>query len=149
MKFSIPTTDKIIFGDKTDKTTDKIISENKKLPKTQCVKIDSLRKDYDLEKWMKEENNMYAGRRGRIFIGSNKIGDKRIFHYSDSKWRNPYKVPEYTLEESLKLYEEYVRENLMDDLHELEGKILGCFCDQKNPCHTQILVKLFKEKYNI
>jgi hypothetical protein len=118
------------------------------IPKTECIKVSSLRKTYkediNLEKWMAMSNNLYTGRRGRIFIGG---GDnKRIFHYPDSLWKNPYKIPEYSLETSLKLYEAHVRENLMEHIHELEGKTLGCFCNQKNPCHTQILVKLFKEK---
>ena len=124
----------------------------KDVPKTQCLKVASLRKKYgdeniDLEKWMAMPNNLYTGRRGRIFIGSG--DEKRIFHYSDSKWGNPYIVPEYSLEESLKLYEIHVREKLLKDIQELEGKTLGCFCDQSQPCHTKILVKLFKEFYNI
>jgi hypothetical protein len=74
---------------------------------------------------------------------------REFFHYSDSKWGNPYKVPEYSLEESLRLYEIHVREKLLKDIQELEGKTLGCFCDQTQPCHTKVLVKLFKEFYKI
>lgn len=126
--------------------------EKGNVPTTQCLKVASLRKVYkdeniDLEKWMAMPNNLYTGRRGRIFIGSG--DEKRIFHYGDSKWGNPYKLTEYSLEESLKLYEMYVREKLLKDIPQLEGKTLGCFCDQSQPCHTNILVKLFKEFHKI
>ena len=113
-------------------------------PTTQCIKVKELRKKYqnnniDLKKWLAMENNLYTGRHGRIFI------NKEIFHYPGSKWANPYKISDYSLSESLQLYEQHIRDNLMADLSELTGKVLGCFCDQSNPCHTQVLVKLYKE----
>ena len=118
---------------------------SKDIPKTECIAVAELRKIYgkeiDLEKWMEMEKNLYTGRKGRIFI------NKEIFHYLGSKWANPYKVPEYKLEDSLRLYEEYVRSrpDLIESLKELEGKTLGCFCKQTEPCHAKVLVKLFKE----
>jgi hypothetical protein len=124
---------------------------------TQCVKVSALRKRYpdediDLEKWMSKPNCLYVGRRGRIFI-KQEDGSNKIFHYPGSDWANPYKVGnkkgEYTLKESLQLYEKHVMESgLVDRLHELDGKTLGCFCDQKELkgnvqfCHAQVLVKL-------
>jgi hypothetical protein len=117
----------------------------KNIPKTECVAVGELRKGYgndiDLEKWMKIEKNLYVGRKGRIFI------NKEIFHYPGSKWGNPYKISEYSLEDSLRLYEEHVRNNpeLIKTLKELEGKTLGCFCKQSGPCHAKILAKLFQE----
>jgi hypothetical protein len=125
-------------------------------PTTQCIKVSSLRKSFpkekniDLEKWMEKTNTLYVGRRGRIFIGSGE--DKQIFHYKDSKWHNPYKVgSEYSLKKSLKLYEKHVRESgLYDELEELSGKSLGCFCEQVEggeSCHAQVLVKLFNERF--
>ena len=121
-----------------------IVKSEKLSPTTQCIKVDCLRKKYNdpninLKKWMEMENNLYVGRHGRIFI------NKEIFHYPASKWQNPYKVSEYSLGESLDLYEEHIRKNLVPDLQELSGKSLGCFCDQSNPCHTQVLVKLYNE----
>lgn len=56
----------------------------------------------------------------------------------DSKWANRFY-------ERLDLYEKYIREVLWDDLDELEGKILGCWC-KPGPCHGDILIKLIKEK---
>lgn len=115
-------------------------------PTTQCVKVSILRKQsktMNLEKWMKNPDNLYVGRNGRIFI-KQKDGTNKIFHYKGSKWGNPYKIGEYTLDKSLKLYKKHILESgLVDDLYELEGKVLGCFCDQKGPCHAKVLVELY------
>lgn len=114
---------------------------------TQCIKVAALRKksgddDMNLEKWMSNPNNVYVGRRGRIFIGSG--NDKKIFNYPGSKFANPYKVGKegYTLDESLELYEEYLKNSgLINEIEELRGKNLGCFCDQNGKCHAKVLVK--------
>lgn len=123
------------------------------VPETECVKVASLRKRYgediNLEEWLSDENNLYVGRRGRIFIDGN------IFHYPQSDWANPYKVsPTCTLGESLRLYEEHIKNSgMIDRLDELSGKNLGCFCETasmktgKRDCHTKVLVKLFKRAY--
>ena len=110
----------------------------------QCIKVGALRKvtgdpDMNLEKWMSNSNNVYVGRHGRINIHS-KEGMK-VFHYSGSKFANPFKVGDYTLEESIKLYEEHLRSNLLTYIEELKGKNLGCWCDQSGPCHAKILLK--------
>lgn len=49
------------------------------------------------------------------------------------------------------IYEDHVRNNLMDRIEELRGKKLGCWCintDKIEPvkCHGQILLKLLREK---
>ncbi len=125
------TTKEKIYKDVRDKTT------------SECLKVASLRKKYgkniNLREWLKMKNHEYVGRHGRIFI------DKEIFHYPDSKWGNPYKLKDYDIETSLRLYEEHVRNNLMSSLCELKGKILGCFCENDSPCHAKILVKLIDE----
>lgn len=125
-------------------------SDTKKETTTQCVKVASLRKEtgdkeMTMEKWIEDPNNVYVGRPGRIFIGTG--DEKRIFHYKGSKFANPYKVGtkdgEYTLEESLKLYQTYLKDKkLLKDIGELKGKNLGCFCDQKGKCHAKILAEL-------
>ena len=97
----------------------------------------------NLETWMNDERNVYVGRAGRIFIGSG--ANKRIFHYAGSKFANPYKVKphgEYTTQKSLDLYKKYlVSSGLINDIEELRGKNLGCFCDQSGECHAKILAK--------
>lgn len=88
-----------------------------------CVKVDNLRLNgyTDLEQWMSDPNNIYVGRRGRIFIYND--AEKRIFHYPGNKWENPYKLKDYSTRESLVLYIKHLFESkLIYDIDELRGK---------------------------
>lgn len=74
------------------------------------------------------------------------IGRKVRYHplyREDSKWANRFTT--------LELYEAHVRQNLWDDLDELKGKVLGCWCVTTSDfypvrCHGQVLMRLLKEK---
>jgi hypothetical protein len=60
-----------------------------------------------------------------------------------SKWGNPFEIGKHgTRIEVITKYEEYLLNSpsLMDALHELKGKKLGCYC-KPMPCHGDILVK--------
>lgn len=68
-----------------------------------------------------------------------------------SKWQNifshlPNSSAEYIVssrEEAIELFEMWVvhQPELMRDLSELKGKVLGCWCHPK-PCHGDILLRL-------
>ena len=63
-----------------------------------------------------------------------------------SKWGNPYKISDgLTREQVIQMYEAYLinHPSLMNDLDELEGKVLGCHCKPK-ACHGDILIKYLK-----
>ena len=73
-----------------------------------------------------------------------------------SKWGNPFTLSigeraEYsehvTRSEVIAKYEEWIRNQpeLLSQLHELDGKTLGCWCKPK-ACHGDILVKLIHEQ---
>lgn len=75
-----------------------------------------------------------------------------------SKWGNPMTVkelqrlfPNDTLTElnrkAVRWYERYLAENakLMDDIEELTGKDLVCWCAPL-PCHADVLLKLANEE---
>jgi hypothetical protein len=75
-----------------------------------------------------------------------------------SKWGNPYShlsgkgsVQVASREEAIACYEQMLRvqdersQSLMDDLHEIAGKTLGCWCAPK-ACHGDVLVKLCRER---
>lgn len=72
-----------------------------------------------------------------------------------SKWGNPYSHQSGTKaqfragsrEEAIRLYEAYIRSqpHLLDSLHELEGKVLGCYC-KPYACHGDVLVRLIEER---
>ncbi len=71
-----------------------------------------------------------------------------------SKWGNPFshlsgtsaKFRVATRKEAIKKYEQWIRmqPNLMSALHELTGKVLGCWCSPLS-CHGDVLVRLANE----
>lgn len=110
--------------------------------KYQSPRIINIKKQYlrkmgydDIHQWLKDPAHLYIGR------ANGRMGLK------NSKWHNKYKLIN-TIDDCLKLFEEYARENLYDNLEELNSKIIGCWC-KPNRCHGDILIKLFKEKFNI
>ncbi len=99
---------------------------------------------YDsLEDWLKDPTHIYIGRDMQRFI-KGAIG---------SKWRNPYSIKKYKLNEALLLYKEYLLGNkeLLNSLYELNGKVLGCWCVEVGMksnnivCHGTILANLFRD----
>jgi len=119
-----------------------------------CVAVGELRKRYNdktmtLEKWLNNSENVYVGRKGRIWITEN--GTKRIFHYPGSVWKNEFTVKEHGLENCLVLYREELLKKLNDkelNIEELRNKKLGCFCKPDEKCHVDILIELLKDIEN-
>lgn len=71
-----------------------------------------------------------------------------------SKWGNPYSHKEGTIakykvntrEEAIKKFKEYLlTSGLINDILELKGKVLGCWCKPK-ACHCDLLAKLANEE---
>ena len=70
-----------------------------------------------------------------------------------SKWGNPFSHKKGTLakyivnnrKEAIESYKDWILNgegrHLLNDLHELDGKILGCWCKPKS-CHGDILVEI-------
>lgn len=71
-----------------------------------------------------------------------------------SKWGNPFThiasgtKAQYVVanrEEAIAAYREWITQgngkHLLNDLHELQGKTLGCFC-KPQACHGDVLVEL-------
>jgi hypothetical protein len=76
-----------------------------------------------------------------------------------SKWGNPYSHKEGTLakykvstrQEAIKGYENYlIQSGLINDIEELRGKVLGCWCcktpsdgsEKTLVCHGQVIAKI-------
>ena len=113
------------------------------------VKVKSIRPKYEnLSEWMKDENNVYIGRAGIVFI------EKVRFPKIKSEWANPFKVKKEGREgkdgreNCLIEYEEYIRGKIkkegIEELKKLKGKVLGCWCKPEK-CHGDILLKLIEE----
>jgi hypothetical protein len=105
---------------------------------TVCIRVANLRKlGYDsLEEWLQDPSHIYIGRNMTAYVK----GAKK------SKWANPFPVKQYSREECLQMYEKYIRNSdLYNQLEELRGKKLGCWC-KPEPCHGDVLIKLSSEK---
>lgn len=71
-----------------------------------------------------------------------------------SKWGNPFShqddtIAEYkvaTREQAIEEYEKYLRSmpDLLEEIKELDGKVLGCWCKPKS-CHGDVIVKIIEE----
>jgi len=65
-----------------------------------------------------------------------------------SKWGNPFLIAEDgTREEVIEKYRKWIINQpfLMNSLHELKDKTLGCWCKPK-PCHGDVLVELVESR---
>ena len=66
-----------------------------------------------------------------------------------TRFGNPYKVPEYDLETSLRLYEAWLDKKLAADptfLDELKGMDLMCWCKLSDACHADIIIRKLDER---
>lgn len=97
--------------------------------------------------WFNKPSNIYISRNSAKYTQQD---------VQDSKWVNPFictnrrlSGEKWVIEMLQRCYERYVRgnENLMNNLWELQGKNLGCWCEEDGRCHGSILVKLYEEKY--
>lgn len=108
------------------------------------VKVANIRPDYNnLKEWMEDENNVYIGRKGIVFI------DGKRFPEKDSIFANPYKINDKeTREIVISKYRTYILDKLKDDrvkteLMKLKGKNLGCWCAPEM-CHGDVLKELIE-----
>ena len=65
-----------------------------------------------------------------------------------SKWGNPFEIgKDGTRKNVIKKYEQWIltQPQILNALHELRGKVLGCWCKPK-PCHGDVLIKLINEE---
>lgn len=83
-----------------------------------------------------------------IYIGRPSLWGNPYTHHKDKKTKAEFIVD--TREEAVEKYREYISngegKHLLDKLHELEGKTLGCWCMPNKSCHGDILIELVEEK---
>jgi hypothetical protein len=79
-----------------------------------------------------------------VYIGRGQRAGKEYF--PRSKWANLYTVKRYGRAEALARYEQKIRNGpLWDELPELEGKTLACWC-KPEACHGDVLLRLVAER---
>ena len=87
----------------------------------------------NVQEWSQDPSNVYIGRRTKTLEGS--------------KWGNPFTIADAgSREKAIQQFEEDIRNNkvLLEQIHELEGKNLGCWCHPKD-CHGRVLKELLSE----
>jgi hypothetical protein len=72
------------------------------------------------------------------------------FHtgHKKSKWLNPYSVQKLGRDEALRLHRETLSDELKDQVGELKGKALSCWCSPEK-CHCDYLAELANAKVNV
>lgn len=111
--------------------------QTKKIDKSQGTRVVRLRRKAGK---VTQGCNVYIGR--ACFRGGWKL--------KKSKWANPFSVRSCgSHENACKKYERYIlnKPKLLNDLDELVGKSLGCWC-KPNACHGDVLVKLIENGYH-
>ena len=106
-------------------------------------KVKFIRPQYkNLKEWMEDENNVYIGRRGVVFI------DGVRFPKTNSTFCNIFKVgKDGTRQEVIIKYKDYIITKLKEDpdlqneLNKMKGKNLGCWCCPEL-CHGNVLLEL-------
>ena len=95
----------------------------KKPPYCVSVQPEALRQRgfESFNQWNNNPNHLYIGRNA-----THKIGCGSAFR---SKWANEFPVKKHGRRNCIIMYENKLRTNkkLMDSIHELEGKELGCY----------------------
>lgn len=94
------------------------------------VKVSSIRPKYqNLQEWINDENNVYIGRSGIVFINGERIPKEQ------SKFANLYKITkECSRDEATAKYKKYIEYKIWmnsefrEELLSLKGKTLGCWC---------------------
>lgn len=83
-----------------------------------------------------------------IYVGRPSKWGNPFTHIADKKTAAQFVVS--SRDEAVSAYREWITEgdgkHLLEDLHELKGKVLGCWCAPK-ACHGDVLLKLIEEKY--
>ena len=81
-----------------------------------------------------------------VYIGRPSFAIRRKIPGSDGRWGNPFVVgKDGTREEVIAKHKAWLlspeNEELMNQIHELKGKVLGCWCAPL-PCHGDTLAEL-------
>lgn len=89
----------------------------------------------DFQECLNDPNFVYIGRRVVYVNGT-----------FESKWRNPFPAKFFGRDECIEAYRQYIisKPELLQDLHELKGKVLGCWC-KPDKCHGDVLIELINQ----
>ena len=92
--------------------------------------------------WLLKPSSVYIASQERKYTGNPMARD--MWLPRQLSWRQF--IGEITVEEFLWEYEKFCRHYLWNDLDNLEGKDLACWCLDLDFCHGRVLQRLFHEK---
>jgi hypothetical protein len=78
----------------------------------------------------------------KLSLAANRL--PAVYVARPSKWGNPFRVGDgQTRSQTIAAYRSYVlRSALRQQIGELRGKNLACWCKPGEPCHADVLLKL-------
>lgn len=81
-----------------------------------------------------------------VYVGRGSKWGNPFTHRSDVKAKRPGLILVDTAREAIERYEAWLdeQEDLQEDLVELEGQRLGCYC-KPGPCHADVLARRANE----
>lgn len=73
-----------------------------------------------------------------------KMPEDTIYVGRPTKWGNPYKINEKVdRSNAVALFREYIEQYVpKEELEELKGKNLACWCKEGSPCHADVLLEI-------
>ena len=130
MKFKLSPSNKTPQVTETDTSNP---SAKPQIPLPSVPNIINLNNVDDVYAWI-EAGGVYVGREI----------DNGTFKHEGSRWGNPHTIREHkSRKKVVKMFRESITKNdeLMKDIGELKGKVLGCFCSPEQ-CHAEVLHEL-------
>ena len=118
-------------------------------PKRNCLKKEFLDlKGTSFRKWVKDPSHLYIHKNLSKYLKQNNVDDS--MWYKDISELQKFVNTNVEEVDITTAYERCIRETpeLWNGLDNLENKVLGCWCKPSQPCHGDVLIKLFNEKKN-
>jgi hypothetical protein len=94
-----------------------------------------------------DERGRYVGFKDPSIVYIGRRWTLAGYDLPDSPWRNPFEIgKDGTREEVIEKYRQNLlsRPDLLERLHELEGKTLACWCKPHERCHADVLLELLE-----
>ena len=114
------------------------------IPSLVCLKKENISPLFFSE-WVETSGNTYISTRlEKYYNGNNKKSITAKWGLNQLEYRRF--MCEITRDEYLAEYEDYIRNHRWEELDQLDGHVLGCWCLNYKDCHGQVLIKLFKER---
>jgi hypothetical protein len=107
----------------------------------------------NLTHWIKSSrNHIYIGRNIEYYLNTYNLplrpcGRVQKTIYLSKGFQNPFVISStVSRNESLRRYREYIKQKQEYLIELREDMVLGCFCENYEQCHADILIDLFEKK---